>query len=290
MGSLCVISRLAAVLAVCLTFVRAAQAQGIVSFESTDSGLFNGPTTLRGFLFKPDGPGPFPAVVGLHGCSGLYNKQGKLFARETAWAKILTAQGYVVLFPDSFSPRNVTTACADGGPAATPWNERSEDAYGALLYLQSLPFVIGERIGLMGWSHGGGSVAFAISSTSDARPSILPKGDFRAAVAFYPGWCSAKFLGSRWTTTIPFLLEMGGSDDWTVAAPCVDVVQSAFERGAPTRMKIYDGAYHDFDWPGMAVRSISPRPDKTVHVGTNPDARADALARVPAFLDEFLKH
>jgi dienelactone hydrolase len=272
-----------------LAFNQTVRAQEMVSFPSLDSGLFSGPTTLRAFLFKPEGPGPFPAVVGLHGCSGLYDKQGKLFARETAWAKLLTKQGYVVLFPDSFGPRNVTTACADGGLDASPWNERSEDAYGALLYLQSQPFVIGDRIGLMGWSHGGGSVAFAVKSTSDARPSKLPKGDFRAAVSFYPGWCSAKFLGSSWTTDIPFLLEMGKSDDWTVAAPCVDVVQSALERGAPVRMKIYDGAYHDFDWPGMAVRSFSPRPDKTVHVGMNPEARADALTRVPAFFDEFLK-
>jgi hypothetical protein len=45
-----------------------AQAQEVVSFESLDSGLISKSTTLRGYLFKPDGPGPFPAVVGLHGC------------------------------------------------------------------------------------------------------------------------------------------------------------------------------------------------------------------------------
>jgi dienelactone hydrolase len=279
---------LATVLAVCLTIGRGAQAQEVVSFASLDGDLTGGtPTSLRGLLFKPAGSGPFPAVVGMHGCGGLFNKQGQLVAREAAWAEILTSRGYVVLFPDSFGPRNVVHACAYGISDARPWAERSDDAYGALRYLQSQPFVIGERIGLIGWSHGGGTVAFAVDRSSKTRPATLPKGDFRAAVAFYPGWCSA--LGKNWTTAIPFLLEIGASDDWTVAAPCVKRVKSAMNRGAPMRMMVYAGAFHDFDWPGMTLHITTPRPGKTVHTGMNPEARADAVARVPAFLDEYLK-
>jgi len=276
------------VLVVCLISGRAAQAQEVVSFASLDGDLTRGtPTSLQGLLFKPAGPGPFPAVVGMHGCGGLFNRQGQLVARERAWAEILTSRGYVVLFPDSFGPRNVVHACADGGPNARPWAERSDDAYGALRYLQSQPFVIGERIGLIGWSHGGGTVAFAVARVSKTRPLILPKGDFRAAVAFYPGWCSA--FGKNWTTTIPFLLEIGASDDWTAAGPCVKSVKSAMKRGAPMRMMVYAGAFHDFDWPGMTVQITTPRLGKTVHTGMNPEARADAVTRVPAFLDEYLK-
>ena len=130
-------------------------AQERVSFDSLDDGLFWAPTRLAGVLFKPEGEGPFPAVVGMHGCGGLFNKKGAVVARETAWAHMLTERGYVVLFPDSFGSRGVTKACADGGPDARPWAERSEDAYAALLYLQSLLFVIGDRVALMGWSHGG---------------------------------------------------------------------------------------------------------------------------------------
>jgi hypothetical protein len=92
-----------------------------------------------------------------------------------------------VLFPDSFGPRDVATDC-EGRVRA--WVERSYDAYGALRYLQAQSFVIGERIGVMGWSHGGGTVIFAIAPSSIARPADLPEGDFRAAVAFYPAWCS----------------------------------------------------------------------------------------------------
>jgi dienelactone hydrolase len=152
-----------------------------VFFPSLDSPLTGGkPTLLRGLLMKPEGVGPFPAIVALHGCNGLF-KEGALVAREAAWAQHLTSHGYVVLFPDSFGPRDVTTDC-EGRVRA--WAERSYDAYGALRYLQAQPFVIGERIGLMGWSHGGGTVIFAIAPNSIARPADLPKGDFRAAVAF----------------------------------------------------------------------------------------------------------
>ena len=102
--------------------------QESVFFPSLDGPLTGGkPTQLRGLLMKPDGAGPFPAVVALHGCSGLF-KEGALVAREAAWAQLLTSHGYVVLFPDSFGPRDVTTDC-EGRVRA--WAERSYDAYGA---------------------------------------------------------------------------------------------------------------------------------------------------------------
>jgi len=182
----------------------------------------------------------------------------------------------------------VATVC-DNGDRVPPWPERSDDAYAALRYLQSLPFVIGERVGLIGWSHGGGTVAFTVAKSNKVRPAELPEGDFRAAVAFYPGWCNSRSLGDRWTPVVPFLLEIGAADDWTPAPPCVALVRSAIERGALARFQVYDHAYHDFDWPGMPVKPSSPSPGKVVHTGLNAEARSDALERVPAFLDEYLK-
>jgi dienelactone hydrolase len=273
----------AAVFAASLAIGGQTLADELVSFPSLDGGLTGGaPTILRGVLLRPSGPGPFPAVVALHGCNGLFGKQGQLVAREAAWSETLTARGYVVLFPDSFGPRGVTSDCKGG-----PWPERVDDAYGALRYLQSQPFVIGERVGLIGWSHGGGAVAFAVAPTDNARPADLPKGDFRAAVAFYPSWCS--LLGDNWTTAIPFLLELGASDDNTPPRPCDDRVHSALERGASAQIVVYAGAYHDFDWPGDTLHAVAGPSGTMVHYGENDAARADALTRVPAFLDAYLK-
>lgn len=269
------------------------RAQENVSFPSLDTPLTDAPpTTLSGRLFRPPGDGTFPAIVGLHGCGGLFDKSGALQGREAAWAATLTQRGYVVLFVDSFGPRGEKGGCAAGAPKITPWDERSYDVYGALRYLQGLPYVIGKRIGLMGWSHGGATTMFAISRETEARPRDLPQGDFRAAVAFYPGWCNKRDLGDDWTTAIPLLLEMGAADDWTVARDCVPVVEDAGKHGAPVTIKLYDGAYHDFDWPDDPVHTLAlqhGRFTRSVHLGLNDAARADALMRVPAFFDRYLK-
>jgi dienelactone hydrolase len=103
---------LAAMLGVLLAAWCPALAGDSVSFPSLDGSLTGGkPTLLRGLLMKPEGIGPFPAIVALHGCNGLFNKEGGLVAREAAWAQLLTSRGYVVLFPDSFGPRDVATDC-----------------------------------------------------------------------------------------------------------------------------------------------------------------------------------
>jgi hypothetical protein len=61
--------------------------------------------------------------------------------------------------------------------------------YGALLFMQAQSFVRPDRVGIMGWSQGGGALLFAIGTQSFSRPAQLPRGDFRAAVAFYPSSC-----------------------------------------------------------------------------------------------------
>src|SRR5689334_13741478 len=53
-------------------------------------------------LIKPDGDGPFPAVVMMHDCSGLGPRSSGAPRR---WADELVGQGYVVAIPDSFSTR-----------------------------------------------------------------------------------------------------------------------------------------------------------------------------------------
>src|ERR1700724_3196497 len=63
---------------------------------------------LLGYLARPDGAGPFPAVVVLHGCAG-FSAAGSLQLTDQ-----LKDWGYVALMVDSLTPRGLTTAC--GGP------------------------------------------------------------------------------------------------------------------------------------------------------------------------------
>ncbi len=52
---------------------------------------------LKAVLFRPEGAGPFPAVVGLHGCAGLFDRGGAIARRYRDWAQHLVKAGFVVL-------------------------------------------------------------------------------------------------------------------------------------------------------------------------------------------------
>src|SRR5258708_28264989 len=97
---------------------------------------------------------------------------------------------------DSFRPRDDGEMCSIQGFELDLYRTRPKDAYGALWYLQSQPFVRGDRIGLVGWSQGGGVTLISIGAQSLGRPANLPQGDFRATVAFYPDSCNLKLQQS----------------------------------------------------------------------------------------------
>jgi len=265
-----------------------------VRFTSLD-----GPATvLDAYLFRPATPGPHPAVVFLHGCGGLVEHTTgpwpttTIVSRELDWAARLTGAGYIVLMVDSFTARGVTGMCraADYRPAV--YAARPYDAYAALLYLQQMqPDVIPGRIGLMGWSEGGGALLDAIRTSSRARPSYLPQGDFQGAVAFYPARCNVRREGEIWASPVPLLVLIGAGDVWTPAEPCQKLIDSASFSRSLANIAIYPNAYHDFDWPNM---KLLRRPAYTTAAGvvpiqgTDPAARADAFVRVPEFFGRTL--
>ena len=265
----------------------------LVTFESRDADLTHGaPTRIEGVLFQPKGTGPFPAVVLLHGCGGLYKPDGGLTPRHQEWAYLLRDRGYVVLMPDSFNPRGVREICHRKNRGdLDPDGDRARDAFGALAYLAAQPFVKGDRVGLMGWSHGSMTTLATVDVAAKARAAAQPMTtDFRVAVAFYPG-CK-KILETSWATKTPLTILMGESDNWTLAGPCTELVQRARAAGEPADIVLYPGAYHEFDAPGMPLHELQNIPSTKSHtatVGTDPAGRADAFKRVPLILDAALK-
>jgi dienelactone hydrolase len=264
-----------------------AHAQETVHFPSLD-----GSTQLDGYLYRAAGQGRRPAVVGLHGCSGMFSRAtGAISPIYREWAAELNRHGYVFLLVDSFRPRNQGEMCSTLGFELEVYRARPKDAYGALWYLQSQPFVRGDRIALAGWSQGGGATLFSIGNRSLGRPATLPQGDFRAAVAFYPGSCNIERQPSDWTSQIPLLVLMGAEDVWTPLAPCKTFLDGAIGRRASIETQIYPGAYHAFDAPNqyrLELPAYRTRAGVVPIVGTDPAARQDALARVPAFLARHL--
>src|SRR5262249_38822597 len=145
------------------------------------------PITIPATLVRPPGPGPSPAVVQLHGCGGLE-------AQSYRWAQWLAGHGYVVLVVDSFRPRGGKGDCPTG-PPEPPLTARSDDAFGALRYLQSQPFVRGDRVAAIGWSQGGVYAMSVINGPSLERARKrgvdLPAVGFAAGIGVYPGGCTS---------------------------------------------------------------------------------------------------
>jgi hypothetical protein len=76
---------LTALWAVWLANGEAVHANEVVSFPSLDGALTGGvPTALRGLLLRPAGAGSFPAVVALHGCTGLFDSSSTIIPITTS--------------------------------------------------------------------------------------------------------------------------------------------------------------------------------------------------------------
>src|SRR6202163_121334 len=67
--------------------------------------------TLHAQLYKPDGDGPFPVVIALHGCGGLAGHSEQVAPRYRDWAEQLLKDGNAVLLPDSYSSRELGPQC-----------------------------------------------------------------------------------------------------------------------------------------------------------------------------------
>jgi len=235
---------------------------------------------------RPDGPGPFAAVVIMHDCSGLGAGSSGAPGR---WASELVARGYVVVIPDSFTTRGLGGGICTVPPAQRRANvspeRRAGDAYAALAYAGSLPYVDRRRIGLMGGSHGGSTTVAAM---------LAPAGDtrdrFAAAVALYP---RCDLHAGVYRPAAPLLILIGEKDDWTPAAPCRQLAADARAAGHPVTIKVYPNAHHSFDSPNR-VRYVGSRINpnapggRGATTGGDPAAWADSIREVAAFFGQHL--
>jgi dienelactone hydrolase len=190
---------------------------------------------IEGYLTKPSGPGPFPAVVLLHSCLGLP-------LDRNAIGKMIASWGYVSLFVDDFGTRGLQQTCTVDFP------EGVADAYGALSYLARLPFVDGTRVAAVGYSQGA-DTALTIASGRFTSAFAPPQGTkFEAAAAFYPPCANQRgaVLG------LPTLIVVGARDDVTPAADCARLADAQPRDISNVKLVVLAGANHAFDNPGFA--------------------------------------
>jgi hypothetical protein len=104
-------------------------------------------------LFMPAGAAPIAGVVVLHGCSGVG-------PHYLIWAARLAQWGYAARSVDSFRPRGFTEVCNRG--RLVPAEVQARDAFDAARYLRMRPEILAQRIGVIGFSHGGWAVLKAV--------------------------------------------------------------------------------------------------------------------------------
>jgi dienelactone hydrolase len=238
---------------------------------------------LHAQLYKPDGDGPFPTVIALHGCGGLAGHSEPIQPRYRDWAEQLLKDGNAVLLPDSYGSRELGPQCRVGERRIHARRERVADIVASRQWLMQQPWVAHGRISLLGWANGASALLWAV------RPQLSSRGaepDFRSAIAFYPDCRISSGLG--WSTRVPTLLLIGGKDDVSSPLACHQMVDGARGRSALTRIVIYPGAYHDFDRVNFPLHALAGTSDATVpdrgHLGSDPEALADSQKRVAEWL------
>ena len=210
----------------------------LVEFESP----LAGPQALQGHLRLPDGPGPSPAVILMHGCGGGWR------GLDERWGKRLAEWGYVTLAIDRFGTRGITSACTGAMPSSTLL-----DAYRALNFLAGHSSVDPSRVAVVGFSQGG---MLALLSVERGEIERNAEKKFRAAVGFYP-LCA----GLKGNMTVPTLILIGELDDWAPARECRNLAEGRDDwgisrekgQGIPIEIIVYPGAHHDFDVPNFAT-------------------------------------
>jgi len=231
-----------------------------------------GPATPIGYLARPDqglsallggaghGVERSPAVVVLHGCSGISSHSTRIADHLGSW-------GYVALAVDSLGPRGIANRCTSSG-----YPEQAFDAYAALRYLAQQGFVDATRIAVLGQSMGGIATLYAVDRDMAAQYFTER---FRAAIAYYP----ACFL-PKVSLTAPTLILIGESDDWSPAESCREMVAHAQPDSAPIALHVYPDAHHAFD-----VAALQPGRRAFGHsVEYNEFAAKDAEEKTRAFL------
>jgi dienelactone hydrolase len=208
------------------------------------------PQDATGTLFMPPSASPatpVPAVVLLHGSSGVQA------ARELTYGRELAAMGVAVLVVDSFAPRR---------DRARGFTERLlkitetmvlADAYAALRFLASRSEIDETRVALVGFSYGGMAATYAVYAQIAER--LAPEGRrFVGHVAFYAP-CIVRFDDSR-TTGAPVLMLAGAEDEIVDRERCAEVADDLRSGGSAVETIVYPGAFHQWDGSLTGPRRI----------------------------------
>jgi dienelactone hydrolase len=265
---------------------------GTLATQAPDLVFPEGPSPLPSgapfmAIYKPDGAGPFPALILHHQCGGLRSNPSML-----DWTTEALRRGYVVLMLDSFAQRGVDSVCMS--PKNGVYYARGmRDAIQAARHLRKFDFVDKRRIAHAGFSWGAmaGLLAGSRSSASTAGGSGIA-----AFVSIYPACWTANQAPSlsapheivNADINRPTLVLLGGKDTETPPSDCLPRLKAAKAAGAPIAWHLYPNAGHCWDcWQWDGTSRIDFKGDR-MEYRFDKAVTQDSMNRTFRFLDRAL--
>jgi carboxymethylenebutenolidase len=250
------VKRLCVFLILALAGAKVASAQ--LKITAAEVVYKSGDETIKGYLAKPEGDGPFPALIVIHEWWGLND-----WVKDNA--KMLAQKGYVALAIDLYRGKVANDPdAAHQIMRALPEDRAGKDLKAADDYLKSLKTVNAKKIGSLGWCMGGGySLQAAVN---------IP--DLAACVINYGRLVEDKKLIQQ--INAPVLGIFGGLDKGILPADVKKFDEAAKAEKKDVRTVIYDDVGHAF---------INPNNTK----GYSKDRAEQAWKETMNFLDARLK-
>jgi dienelactone hydrolase len=181
-------------------------------------------------LEKPEGPGPFPAVLLVPGCRGFDAKSAK--ARYDRVQRRLVELGFVTLRLNYLAVRNASSCWPD-----VPTEDVAGDICIAANYLRQRLFVKKGAINVLGWSWGGASALMALGRTKNREPAQVD-----TVVVYFPPCNVVK----KWDSEVPVLALFGAIDNIAPFSDCKSLF-AHLPKPHKVTVRVYDDAYHGFD-------------------------------------------
>jgi dienelactone hydrolase len=200
--------------------------------------LTPGPPRLFGYVYRPDGPGPFPAIVYNHGSEAEPD-------RPPAVASFFTSHGYVLLAPHrrghGRSGGRHERAVVGAAPRAEQQRvfvdelvAQVDDVLAGVAWLKRQAYVDPARIAVAGCSLGSVEALLVAERPTEVRAAVSISGGISGWTG--NGLLRARMLEAVSHATIPVLVVQA-ENDYSTPAP---ILGEAMERaGKPHRIKVY---------------------------------------------------
>ena len=226
----------------------------------------SGGVQISGYFYRPQGTGPFPAVLVLHGRAGLGEAQ-------QSYASWLATLGYVALAPDYLTPVSVSNEQWGSSDWVNKIDPVREHLGQGLEALKSLSYVDPNRLGVVGFSLGG-YFAFILATREDVKGIISYYGAYNGKPVTRN---SNRYDFSDVVAEIkaPVLMFHGDNDQLVLIALAEATKNLLVSNGKQYEYIVYAGAGHSFN--------------ATAGPNANLAATADAQQKVIVFLNAKLQ-